>query len=184
MRLKHGSCALGTPRNKLWPWKGEVEGMRGEESWLVGWSLHARNKSIYLSFLELCCPLSNVSCLPSKRTWLVDSPGETLRFVTEVFMSGRRERWRRWRSRLRRLSLFISCWRCVSSWWPACRRRDLCWCWPWRGNQSKDSNEINNKATWEEGLEHLWYGNAATFIQTPALTRSKKERKNKVCAVT
>lgn len=78
---------------------------------------------------------------------------------------------------------FISCLRCVSSWWPACRRKGLCWCWPCKGSQSEQSNQVNqNIGAWLERLRHLWYGNESTFTQTPALTRSKKE--NKVYAVT
>lgn len=151
----------------------------------AGWlfmfcSMHVHIAELPEAFLFPC-----VVCDVSSSDWseLVISTGEKLRFVFigEVFpgvignsvcgwfMSSWAEgekdgggwRWRR-------LSLFTSCWRCVSSWWPACRRKGLCWCLPWRGNQSKDRDEINNKATWEEGLKHLWYGNVGTFIQTPA----------------
>lgn len=60
-------------------------GMRGGTSLLVGRSLCAREKFVYLSFPPRA-PLSH------KRTPLADSLGEKLRFfTTEVFVTGGRE---------------------------------------------------------------------------------------------
>ncbi len=60
---------------------------------------------------------------------------------------------------------FTSCWRFVSSWWPACRRRGPGWCSLWR-NQLK---EMWGKA---ERLRHLWYGNVAHIYSTHIIENS------------
>lgn len=62
VHLKHGSCALG---RHVMTMKGEVGAVYKMAEKQTGWMivhvlLHARTKSMYLSFLELYCPLSSV----------------------------------------------------------------------------------------------------------------------------